>query len=169
MLKRLKERQLGNTLDRKTISDQISRYPKFEHSGKISYHGQISDPNVELVCCDLKWTSDGDNLVSLMSEFVNNDFKRQKIAIWENPNTDTKQRVKSQINLDLGQFADKLFLDSLEIHGKTAILGGYNEERTDDADQEPNGRICLISLSTCEVEEVIRIGFIRFHFKFKMK
>ena len=162
MLKWLKDRQLGNIVNRKTIYQHISMGPKFAYRGIID--GGIHDESRGRMIMNLKWTSDGYYLVSLEEEFDNNTFHR--ITIWEDPNTHTKQRVKSTINLKPGIWHDQesVFYYTMECHGSDVILGGVRER---DDKWMRQGFLCTTSLTTGELKELIRNVFIEIpeHFK----
>ena len=142
MIKWLKERQLGNTMDRKTIYEHLG--PKFSYTGIIDY-----GPNE---IRDLKWTSDGNYLVT------NHNHNTDDIVIWENPNTYAEQRIKSKIDLNRCGINNgrcrQAFLNTMQCHRSNVILGGqfFYEPGS-------SGIIYSISLLNGVVNETIRYGF----------
>ena len=165
MLKWLKDRQLGNTANRKTIYEHISMGPRFAYRGIIDCGSH--DESRDRMIMNLKWTTDGYYLVSLdrISEVVDEEYKScHRITIWENPNTHTKQRVKSTINLKPGIWHDQeyVYYYTMECHDSDVILGGYRKK-----DWTEKGFLCTISLTTGELKELIRNVFIEIpgHFK----
>ena len=143
--------------------------PKFAYRGIIDCGSH--DESRGRMIMNLKWTSDGYSLVSLDEEIDNEDrFNRfntfHRITIWEDPNTHTKQRVKSTINLKPGIWHDQesVFYYTMECHGSDVILGGVRER---DDKWMRQGFLCTTSLTTGELKELIRNVFIEIpgHFK----
>ena len=83
------------------------------------------------------------------------------LTIWENPNSHTKQRVKSKIDLEEYGISPNGKFCSMECHNSNVILGGcWEENQADVIDIEGGidlgGVIYSISLLTGEVNEIIR-------------
>ena len=150
MLKWLKDRELGNAVKRKTIYESISMGPKFAYRGIIDHKSHEGRGNMAIG--NLKWTSDGYYLVSLDDKLFASDNHR--ITIWENPNTNTKQKVKSTIDwnrkaTEYKNWSDECFW-SMECHHSDVILGGGGSEV---------GYICFVSMLTGQPKEIIRNVF----------
>ena len=107
MLKWLKDRQLGNTVDRRTIYEHISISPNFPFKGMINYNSQYSNDGTGLDIMDFAWANDGYNLVAIVSDYVRYDYhydiQRQMITVLD-PNNDNGQLIKVDIFLSGGQF-----------------------------------------------------------------
>ena len=162
MIKWLKDRQIGNAVNKKRIYENISIGPKFAYRGVLDYGNQ--DEQYDKILSNLRWTSDGHYLVSLDEEFDIEDADEQSlhsITIWENPNSNTKQRVKSKIDLEKYGISPNAYFCSMECHNSNVILGGCWEENLADAIYidgviDMAGVIYSISLLTGEVNEIIR-------------
>ena len=105
MMKWLKDRQLGNSVNRKTIYEHLG--PNFSHRGTIDY-GPDEIQN-------LIWTSD-DHLVSF--------HRYRTMVIWENPNTHTEERIKSKIDLARFGVSTQAHLDTMNCYRSNVLLGG---------------------------------------------
>ena len=166
MLKWLKDRELGNAVNRKTVYKRISMGPKFAYRGIIDYTSHERDKMI----VNLKWTSDGYYLVSLDEEFDEDDDDGNafyRITFWENPNTHTKQKVKSTIDLcNLKAIENRNWHDacywSMECHHSDIILGGFweGEGLISKEGFIQRGFICFVSMSTGQLKEFIRNVFI---------
>ena len=159
MIKWLKDRQLGNTVNKKTIYEHIPVGRKFEYKGIINFERQPRDIHGSPIgsdwqCSNLKWTPDGNNLVIVMSEFL---ADRQNITILD-PNADAEHLVKTNINLD--DWANKHNFYHIEFQDTRAILSGH-----DVNEDLEGGCIGILSLSNGKLEQVIRKGFIQFDSK----
>ena len=143
MIKWLKDRQLGNTVDRKTIYEHLG--PNFLHRGTIDY-GPYEIKN-------LTWTSDDNYLVSFHRFYTINNT----IVIWENPNTHTEERIKSKIDLEQHGVHSQASLDTMNSHRSNVLLGGgiYDDEAYS---WKKWGVIYSISLLNGNVQEMIRNG-----------
>ena len=150
MLKWLQNRQLGHTVNKKTIRDQLAihLWPKFK------YRGVINDPNDDEMrdayIRGLDWTSDGHYLISL-----DKGDNYDKITIWENPNIYAEQRVKSKIKLIEPVVNNNDYLTSMHCHGSNLVLGGAYQDGFND-----HGVIYLITLSTGQQKHCIRNWFL---------
>ena len=141
MIKWLKERQIGNTMNRNPVYENYLG-PTFSYKGVIDY-----GPNE---IRDLKWTSDG--------YLVSNHYPHaDEIVIWENPNTHATQRIKSKINLKQSGIHHDVYSLELHCHGSNVILGGGT---FDDGGRilDKWGIIYSISLLNGEINEIIRTG-----------
>ena len=162
MIKWLKDRQIGNAVNKKRIYENISIGPKFAYRGVLDYGNQ--DEQYDKILSHLRWTSDGHYLISLDEEFDIEDEDEQSlhsITIWENPNSHTKQRVKSKIDLEKYGISPNAYFCSMECHNSNVILGGCWEENLADVIDieggiDLGGVIYSISLLTGEVNEIIR-------------
>ena len=158
MIKWLKDRQIGNAVNKKRIYENISIVPKFAYRGVLDYGNQDN------ILSHLRWTSDGHYLISLDEEFDIEDADEQSfhsITIWENPNSHTKQRVKSKIDLEKYGISPNAYFCSMECHNSNVILGGCWEENLADVIDieggiDLGGVIYSISLLTGKVNEIIR-------------
>ena len=140
MIKWLKDRQLGNTVNRKIIYEHLG--PSFYHRGTIDY-GPDEIQN-------LIWTSDDDNLVSF--------HRDNTMVIWESPNTHTKERIKSKIDLEQHVVDSKTCLDSMTCDRSNVIFGG--EIFSDEARfLKKWGVIYSVSLLNGKVQQMIRNDF----------
>ena len=148
MLKWLKDRQLGNKVNKKTIYEHISVGHKFKYRSMINYDSDFEN-GTGWCCSNLKWTRDGCSLATIVTEWVNSE---SQIITFLDPNTDVGHLVKS--NIDLEYSPGKYFFNLIDFQGTTAILPGIKE--TPDSDR---GCIGLLSLSKGKLEEVIRNGF----------
>ena len=162
MIKWLKDRQIGNAVNKKKIYENISIGPKFAYRGVIDYGSQ--DGQYDKILSHLRWTSDGHYLVSLDEMFDTEDEDDQSlhsITIWENPNSHTKHRVKSIIDLEKNGISPNAYFCSMQCHNSNVILGGCWEDDLADIINiggviDLGGVIYLISLLTGEVNEIIR-------------
>ena len=161
MIKWLKDRQIGNAVNKKKVYENISIGPKFAYRGIFDYGSQ--DGEREKMLSYLKWTSDGHYLDSLDEEFDAEDAEQSlhTITIWENPNSHTKQRLKSIIDLEKNGISPNAYFCSMACHNSNVILGGcWEEDLSDILDiggvTDLGGVIYLISLLTGEVNEIIR-------------
>ena len=162
MIKWLKDRQIGNAVNKKKVYENISIGPKFAYRGIFDYGSR--DGEREKMLSHLRWTSDGHYLVSLDEEFDAEDEDEQSlhtITIWENPNSHAKQRVKSIIDLEKNGISPNAYFCSMECHNSNVILGGcWEDDLSDILDIggviDLGGVIYLISLLTGEVNEIIR-------------
>ena len=162
MIKWLKDRQIGNAVNKKKIYENISIGPKFAYRGVFDYGSQYGQRDKML--SHLRWTSDGHYLVSLDEEFDAEDEDEQSlhsITIWENPNSHTKKRAKSIIDLEANGISPNAYFCSMECHNSNVILGGCWEEDLAaiidiGGGTDLGGVIYLISLLTGEVNEIIR-------------
>ena len=164
MIKWLKDRQIGNAVNKKRIYENISIVPKFAYRGVLDYGNQ--DEQHEKILSHLRWTSDGDYFISLDEEYdIQDEYQDEQslhsITIWENPNSNTKQRVKSKIDLEKYGISPNAYFCSMECHNSNVILGGCWEENLADAIYidgviDMAGVIYSISLLTGEVNEIIR-------------
>ena len=155
----------------------VNRYYKCEgyaipfYRGIIKYDGPSPggpgpDQETEMATLDLRWGGDGYCLLTLITSDSEIDDKPQAIIIWENPDNHTKPRVRSIMNLD--QFADKAYFDCMQCNRSCIILGGWSEERWNGMEyglEHPmalnmEGVLSIISLSTGQVEAIIRERFI---------
>ena len=155
----------------------VNRYYKSEgyaipfYRGIIKYDGPSpggpgNDQETEMATLDLRWGGDGYCLLTLITSDSEIDDKPQAIIIWENPDNHTKPRVRSIMNLD--QFADKAYFDCMQCNRSCIILGGWSEERWNGMEyglEHPmalnmEGVLSIISLSTGQVEAIIRERFI---------
>ena len=154
MIKWLNDRQIGHAVIKKKIYENISRGPKFAYRGVFGYGNQ--DGRGKMLS-QLGWTSDGHYLVSLDEEFDTEDDDGQclgnSITIWENPNSYTKQRVKSVMDLEKNGISPNAYFFSMECHNSNVILGGC---WVDEGSIDLRGVIYLVSLLTGEVNEIIR-------------
>ena len=131
--------------------------PKFAYRGIIDYTSDERDRMIS----NLKWTSDGYYLVSLDEEFDEDDDDGNafyRITIWENPNTHTKRKVKSTIDLcNLRPIENRNWHDacywSMECHHSDIILGGFWEG---EGFISKDGFICFVSMSTGQLKQFIR-------------
>ena len=152
MLKWLKDRQLGHKTNRKTIYENIKR-PEFDYTGIIN-HGNDEDGWHCRTDC-IKWTSDGQFLVSVGKEFTENDEKPfNKMIIWENPNTFSKRRIKSKIDLKKTGFWSDDHWTTMQCRDSRVIIGGYSRDRSTNE----GGIIHFISLSNGKVEQTITVA-----------
>ena len=153
MLKWLKDRQLGNTVNKEAVYEHIPVDTKFNYRSTINYDSNNSAENYQsgtgLAFSNLKWTRDGCSLATIVTEWVNSE---SQIITFLDPNTDVGHLVKS--NIDLEYSHGKYFFNLIDFQGTTAILPGIKE--TPDSDR---GCIGLLSLSKGKLEEVIRNGF----------
>ena len=141
MIKWLKERQIGNTMNRNPVYENYLG-PTFSYKGVIDY-----GPNE---IRDLKWTSDG--------YLVSNHYPHaDEIVIWENPNTHATQRIKSKIDLNRCGINNgrcrQAFLNTMQCHRSNVILGGQFFYQPGSS-----GIIYSISLLNGVVNETIRYG-----------
>ena len=156
MIKWLKDRQIGNAVNKKKIYENISIGPKFAYRGVIDYGSQ--DGQYDKILSHLRWTSDGHYLVSLDEMFDTEDEDDQSlhsITIWENPNSHTKHRVKSIIDLEKNGISFNAYFCAMQCHNSNVILGGCWEDGKGGI-LDLGGVIYLISLLTGEVNEIIR-------------
>ena len=151
MLKWLKDRQLGNTVDKKRIYEHISVGPKFKYRRNIDYDFDYRN-GTGWTSCNLKWTPDGSCLATVMTDDVRYDTKSQIITFLD-PNTDAGHLVKS--NIDLKYSPKNYYFNKIELQGTEAILSGIEEIPGSD-----KGCIGIVSLSNGKLKEVIRKGFI---------
>ena len=108
MIKWLKDRQLGNTVNKKTIYEHISVGRRFKYRGRINFERMPPESNErDWQCSNLKWTPDGNNLVIIMSEFL---ADRQTITILD-PNADADHLVKIAFGRAYSTFS-KIWLGS---------------------------------------------------------
>jgi len=160
MLNWLRDRELGKTVNRKTIYENMIFGPKFAFRGILNYGTIQNEREFE----SLDWTNDGNHLVSLDIDLaVAEGDSVNKITIWENPNTATKQGVKSNIDLYRSGIHPRAFITSMQCHNSKLILGGDWEDADIPDDHENRnkfGVIYFISLFTGAVEEVIRHWFV---------
>ena len=151
MLKWLKDRQLGNVVDRSTIYEHLIVRPKFAYKGIIDFDRPLSHASSRKSVA-LSWTGDGQNLLSLLSEYgFSRQINQQMITVWENPNTDATQRIKSKV--DLKQFKSQMHFDRIECSDSNVILTGrkINLLSTDN-----QGYVCSFSLPSGKIERLIR-------------
>ena len=141
-------------MNKKRIYENISIVPKFAYRGVLDYGNQ--DEQYDKILSHLRWTTDGHYLISLDEEFDIEDADEQSlhsVTIWENPNSHTKQRVKSKIDLEKYGISPNAYFCSMECHNSNLILGGcWDIEGGIDL----GGVIYSISLLTGEVNEIIR-------------
>ena len=149
MLKWLKDRQLGNKVNKKTIYEHISVGHKFKYRSMINYDSDFEN-GTGWCCSNLKWTRDGCRLATIMSEQGRYYSKRQIITFLD-PNTDTGHLVKQ--NIDLKCSPDKYCFHFIDFQGTKAILSGTEEIKSSD-----KGCIGIVSTSNGKLEEVIRKG-----------
>ena len=152
MIKWLKDRQIGNAVNKKKIYENISIGPKFAYRGVINYGSQD-----DKTLTHLRWTSDGHYLVSLDDAWdeYHQTFPKHTITIWENPNSHTKHRVKSIIDLEKNGISFNAYFCAMQCHNSNVILGGCWEDGKGGI-LDLGGVIYLISLLTGEVNEIIR-------------
>ena len=77
MIKWLKDREIGNAVNKKKIYENISIRPKFAYRGVFDYGSQ--DEQRDKMLSHLRWTSDGHYLVSLFEEFDAEDEDEQPL------------------------------------------------------------------------------------------
>ena len=147
----LKDRELGNKVNKKTIYEHISVGPKFKYKSKIDY--DYDDPNeTGWTSSNLKWTPDGSSLATIMTDDVRGETKSQIITVLD-PNTDAGQLVKA--NIDLKYLPKNNYFNFIELQGTKAILSGMEE-----SPGSRNGCIGTVSLLNGKLEQVTRKGFI---------
>ena len=153
MLKWLKDRQLGHKTNRKTIYENINR-PELPYTGRINHTNDRSEWCYSTYY--LKWTSDGQFLVSLGETFLNDeDFDfLENITIWENPNTFSQRRIKSKIDLKkIGVYnIHDECCRTMQCHNSHVVVGGYARDYS-----YGDGAIHFISLSTGKLERTIGV------------
>ena len=156
MLKWLKDRQLGNVVDRSTIYEHLIIRPKFAYKGIIDFDRPISQSSSRKSVA-LSWTGDGQSLLSLISEYgFSRQINQQMITVWEDPNTDTTRRIKSKV--DLKQFKSQMYFDRIECSDSNVILAGrkINLLSTDNQGYIYITYICSFSLSSAKIETLVR-------------
>ena len=155
MLKWLQDRQLGYKVNRQTIYEHLKR-PKFTFRGIIGNHE--AEGYCETEC--IKWTSDGQFLVSLGQETEDDEDFFNKVTIWENPNTFSKRRIKSKIDLKQSGVHSEACFTTMQCHNEHVVVGGYweGDDNDEDDDGDDEGVIHFISLSTGKLEKTIKIA-----------
>ena len=146
MNKWLKDRQLGKTVKKETILENISKCPKFEYKGTIEFASR----NLNQLAQALQWINDDRNLVALMYD---PDTYRTMITIWKDQNIYARQRLESKI--DLEQFTDKR-LSSMICNDSSALLYGWEPETPNDPFGDEEGFISNISIETGQLESFLR-------------
>ena len=144
MNKWLKDRQLGKTVKKETILENISKCLKFDYKGTIEFASRHS----EQLEGAMQWINDGHNLVALVEDSGTN---RQNITILKDQDIYAKNRVKSEIVLE--QFANRT-IASMICNDSSALLHG-SLKLGDDGFPE-TGFISSVSLETGKVESFLR-------------
>ena len=144
MNKWLKDRQLGKTVKKETILENISKCLKFKYKGTIEFTPRHS----EQLAGALQWINDGHNLVALVDD---GDTNRQNITILKDQDIYAKNRVESKIVLE--QFANRT-IESMICNDSSSLLHG-SLKLGDDGFSE-TGFISSVSLETGKVESLLR-------------
>ena len=144
MNKWLKDRQLGKTVKKETILENISKCLKFDYKGTIEFASRHS----EQLEGALQWINDGHNLVALVAD---RDTNRENITIWKDPNMYAKEPIRSKIDLS-EQFPNKI-ISSMICNESSALLHGWTRN---EQNRIKDGFISKLSMETERVESFLR-------------